>query len=183
MGKSSGSKPEKPKMSSQEKTQLAASKAEWDHYQSQYQPIERDYLKDSAQDHGDRTRAQGGAQVMREGTDSMRLAALGGGVSQAGGAVGNALTSTDVQGTGAERAERDGRMIGSLGVGREIATDTQRSLSGLARAGASSAIGEMHNKLKVDSARSAARAQMIGSLAGSITVSFVGYTAVAALLL
>lgn len=162
-----GDEPEKPKMSAQEKTKIAASKAEWDHYKSQYRPIEGDYLEAAGQDHSARTEAQGNAQVMREGTSNLQLAALGGGTSSAAGGVAGALTESGVRGAAAERQERDARMGGALGIGRDMATDTQRSLSGLARSGAQTAIGEMNNKLKVDSARSAARAQMIGSLAGA----------------
>lgn len=167
MGKSKPKAPKKPEMSIGEKTQHAVAAAEWDHYKAQYQPIERDYLRDAQLDRSDRARSQASSAVMREGTDAMRLAALGGGVSGAGGAVGNAMTEARVGATAAEREERDGRILGALGVGRQLATDTTRSLSALGRSGAQGAIGEMRNKLKVDTARSAARAQMIGSVAGA----------------
>lgn len=162
-----GSKPSKPKMSIQEKTQLAASKAEWDHYKKQYQPIERDYLRDSSVDHSARASAEADTGVMREGTESLRLAALGGGSSSVAGALGAARSEARNAAIAAERQERDQRMAGALGIGRELATDSQRSLSGLARAGSQTAVAKMQNKLKVDSARSEARASMLGSLAGA----------------
>lgn len=162
-----GDEPEKAKMSQSEKAQHAVSAAEWDHYKKTYAPLEDKYLSDSQRSFEDRGRAQASSSVMREGTDAMRLSALGGGVSGAASAVGNAVTQSQVAATSGAQQERDARMTGALGVGREIATDTNRSLSSLSSTGARGAIGEMQNKLKVDSARSAARAQMIGSVAGA----------------
>jgi hypothetical protein len=65
-------------------------------------------------------------------------------------------------------------MAGALGVGRELATDTNRSLSSLANTGARGAINDMQNKLRVDTARSAARAQVLGSLAGAGAAMYTG---------
>lgn len=169
-----GSSPKKAEMSTSEKTQHAVAAAEWDHYKSTYAPIENDYLSDSQRSFEERGRAQASSSVMREGTDAMRLSALGGGVSKAAAAVGNAATESQVAATSAAQQERDTRMTGALGVGREIATDTNRSLSSLSSTGARGAISEMQNKLKVDSARSAARAQMIGSVAGAGTAAYMG---------
>jgi len=159
--------PKKPEMSISEKTQLAASAAEWRHYKRQFQPIEEQQLSDSARDFSDRAEAQGNSSVFRAGTGSLQAAAFTGGVSRSAGAVGGALTSSGVSAVGAERSERDERMVGTIGIGRKIATDTQSSLSGLARSGANTAIAEMQNKLKVDTARSSARAKSLGSLAGA----------------
>lgn len=169
-----GSKPSKPEMSESEKVQHAVSAAEWDHYKNTYVPLEGEYLRDSGRDFGDRGRAQTASTVMRQGTDAMRLSALGGGVSSTADTVGSALTEGNVGATHAAQLERDGRMAGALGVGREIATDTNRSLSSLANTGARGAINNMQNKLRVDTARSAARAQVLGSLAGAGTAAATG---------
>lgn len=169
-----GSKPSKPEMSQSEKVQYAVAAAEWDHYKNTYMPLEGEYLRDSGRDFGDRGRAQASSAVMREGTGAMRLSALGGGTSSTADAVGAALTEGKVGATHAAQLERDGRMAGALGVGREIATDTNRSLSSLANTGARGAINNMENKLRVDTARSAARAQMIGSLAGAGAAAYMG---------
>lgn len=169
-----GSKPSKPQMSQSEKVQHAVSAAEWDHYKSTYVPLEGEYLSDSGRDFSDRGRAQASSAVMRQGTDAMRLSALGGGVSAVGDTVGAALTEGKVGATHAAQAERDARMTGALGVGREIATDTNRSLSSLSQTGARGAISDMQNKLRVDTARSEARAQMLGTLAGAGAAMYTG---------
>lgn len=169
-----GSKPSKPEMSQSEKVQHAVSAAEWDRYKNTYMPLEADYLKDSGRDYSDRGRAQASSAVMREGTDAMRLSALGGGTSSTADTVGAALTEGRVGATRAAQLERDGRMAGALGVGREIATDTNRSLSSLAQTGARGAINDMQNKLRVDTARSAARAEMLGTLAGAGAAMYTG---------
>lgn len=169
-----GSKPSKPEMSTSEKAQHAVSAAEWDHYKSTYAPIESEYLSDSQRSFEDRSRAQTSSSMMREGTDAMRLSALAGGVSKSADAVGSALTGGKVEATSAAQQERDARMAGALGVGREVATDTNRSLTSLSTTGARGAISEMQNKLKVSSARDAAMAQAAGSLAGSATAVYMG---------
>ena len=169
-----GSKPSKPEMSKSEKVQHATSAAEWDHYKDTYVPIEKKYLKDSQKDFGDRGRAQSSSSVMRNGTDNLRLSALSGGTSDAGSVVGSAVTSSNVAATSSAQQERDSRMAGALGVGREIATDTNRSLGSLSSTGARGAISEMQNKLKVDTARDKAVAQALGSVAGSATAAYVG---------
>lgn len=169
MGKKKPKAPEKPGMSAAEKTQHAVAAAEWDHYKANYQPIERQYLADSQKDRSARATGQASSAVMREGTDAMRLAALGGGTTSVAGAVGGALAEGRVGAVNAERQERDARIAGALGVGRQLATDTTRSLSSLGRMGASTAINTMQNKLKVDNARSAARAQAVGSVVGAGT--------------
>ncbi|WP_075881451.1 hypothetical protein [Vreelandella massiliensis] len=169
-----GDKPDKPEMSKAEKAQHAVSAAEWDHYKETYAPLEDEYLKDSQKEFGDRGRAQASSKVMREGTEATRLAALGGGVSTSADAIGTALTGSKVGATHKAQLERDSRMSGALGIGREIATDTNRSLSGLARSGSQDAISKMQNDLKVDSARSAARSQALGAIAGAGASMYAG---------
>ncbi len=173
-GGGGGSAPQKPKMSAAEKTQYAVSAAEWDRYKTAYAPLEEQYLSDAQRNFENRGRAQASSSVMREGTEAMRLSALGGGVTGAASAVGNAAMQSRVAATSGAQQERDARMAGALGIGREIATDTNRSLSSLANTGAQGAINEMQNKLKVDSARSAARAQMVGSVVGAGAAVYMG---------
>lgn len=175
MGKGGGgSEPEKPKMSIGEKTQHATAAAEWDHYKSTYRPLERQYLSDAQKNLEDRGQAQASTSVMREGTDAMRMAALGGGVSGAASAVGNASTAARTKAASVAEQERDSRVTGALGVGRELATDSTRSLGSLATTGARGAINDMNNKLTVDTARSKARAEMLGSIAGAGTAMYMG---------
>lgn len=158
-----GSKPSKPEMSKSEKVQHAVAAAEWDHYKDTYVPLENQYLSDSQRNLEGRARANTSSAVMREGTDAMRLSALGGGVSRSAGILGSGLTAAKVGATHGAQSERDARMAGALGVGREIATDTTRSLSSLANTGARGAINDMQNKLMVSNAR----AQMVGAIAGA----------------
>lgn len=154
------SKPSKPEMSSSEKAQHAVAAAEWDHYKQNYAPLENRYLQDSQKDYTDRAQAQSRSQVMRGGTDSMRLSALGGGVSNVASTIGNAATASDVESANKAQTLRDERMVGALGIGRNVATNTTTSMSSLARTGARGAIGDMQNKLRVDTAKQKAIASL-----------------------
>ena len=165
MGGSSSSKPKKPKMSSSEKAQHAVAAAEWDHYKQNYAPLENTYLRDSLKDYAGRTKAQSSSQVMREGTEAMRLSALGGGVSKTASTIGNALGDARVEAANNAKLKRDERMVGALGVGRGVATNTSSSMQSLARTGARGSIGKMQNKLRVDMAREKAIASFAANSA------------------
>ncbi|MCP1316852.1 hypothetical protein [Halomonas sp. 707B3] len=148
-----GSSPSKPEMTLSEKAQHAVAAAEWDHYKQNYAPLENRYLSDSRKDYEGRTQAQSASQVMREGTEAMRLSALGGGVSKVGGTVADALTMSNVESASSAQQLRDNRMTGALGIGRDIATGTTSSMASLARTGAQGSINNMRNKLTVDMAK------------------------------
>lgn len=155
-----GSSPSKPKMSSSEKAQHAVAAAEWDHYKQNYVPLENQYLKDSQKDYTGRAQAQSRSQAMKQGTESMQLSALGGGMSSVASTIGNAQTRSDVESANNAQSLRDDRMLGALGIGRNIATGTTSSMSSLARTGARGAIGDMQNKLRVDTAKQQAMANI-----------------------
>jgi hypothetical protein len=169
-----GGSPDKPEMSGAEKAQHAVAAAEEDHYQSNYAPLGGEYLSDSQKDFGDRGRAQASSTVMREGTQNLQLSALGGGTSPAAGALGSALTGAQTSATAGAQEKRDARMAGALGIGRELSADTTSSLSALGRTGARNSISKMQSDLKVSQARSAARAQAVGSLAGAGMAAYGG---------
>lgn len=162
-----GSSPSKPEMSKAEKAQHAVSAAEWDHYKETYAPLEKEYLSDSQKNFEDRGRAQASSAVMREGTDALRLSALGGGTSEVAGDLGRALSESDVRATSEAQQKRDARMTGALGVGRELAADTEQSLSALGRTGANQSIQRMRSKAKAEARKQQAYSQAIGQVAGA----------------
>lgn len=169
-----GSSPSKPEMSGAEKAQHAVAAAEWDHYKTNYAPLEGEYLSDSQRDFEARGRAQASSSVMREGTKNLQLSALGGGTSSTAGSLGSALTGAETSATSGAQEKRDARMAGALGIGRELAADTTSSLSALGRTGARNSISKLQSDLKVSQARSAARAQAVGTLAGAGAAAYGG---------
>lgn len=169
-----GSSPSKPEMSKGEKAQQAVAAAEWDHYKATYAPLEKEYLSDSQKNFEDRSQAQASSAVMRGGTDSLRLSALGGGTSESAGRLGSALAESNVKATSEAQQKRDARMAGAIGVGRELAADTEQSLSALGRTGARQSIKRMQSEAKADAKRDQAVAQAVGTIGGAAYSQYGG---------
>lgn len=161
------SSPSKAEMSAGEKASLASGMAEWDHYKSNYAPLEKEYLEASDKDYTDRARAQAASAVMRGGTDGMRQAGAMGGITDASAAVAEGLTTGKTSATNSAQTLRDQRLVGALGVGRELATDTTTSMATLARSGASGSITKMQADLQRSTAKSAAIGQVAGAAIGA----------------
>lgn len=173
MGKG-GDKPKKPKMSQAEKVDAAVANAQWNHYKENYAPLERSFLADSVRDHSARAKANADNATFRAGTSGLAQLGASGTSGRTGSTVGNALAASREAAIAAERSDRDKRTLSALGVGRELATDSASSLGTLGRMGAQTSINEMHNKLKVDQAKTAARQKMIGSVVGAAAGAYAG---------
>lgn len=165
---SKGSKAPQVNESQAEKALADVSSQKWDRYKDIYQPVERDFIRNShRRDQFDVLESRGLADVAQASAGSFGDAiALGQGsinninatARHMGGARGSASHEAHLQG----RAMRDSAQLNALKIGNNMAADSQSGLAMAARASNTEALG----RARAQSIKNEGQANAIQTVAG-----------------
>lgn len=168
----SGGKNEKPQatpVSEGEKIQARLARDQIDYYKGTYQPLEQRFLSEAQQDYSPRLSAQAGSGAMRSATETLRQAAIGGGVTNTA-ALGAAIAEGRLAGAAQGRRERDDMRLDAINVGLGITADANRSLAQAGQLQTSSAIDRANEELVKMQAKQNTKNALVaaaGTLAGA----------------
>lgn len=172
-GGGGGSKPEPIPVSQGEKIQTGLARDQIDYYRNTFAPLEGEFAKLVNQDPSARLQGQNATASAREMTDTLRGAAMNGGVvDTAEIAEGKTLGRVGGMAQGA-RELADGR-LDALGVGLGITADATKSLGQAGQIQTNAAIDQTRLSLAKQQAKNDEKNALMGA-AGSLGGMYLGY--------
>lgn len=168
-----GSKPQAIQASAAEREQAKLAQEQINYYRGTFAPLEGEFARVVDRDPSARLQGQNASASAREMTETLRGAALAGGVVNTA-EMGEARTLGRVGGLAQGKRElADGRLE-ALGVGLGITADATKSLSTAGQIQTDAAIGETRLALAKQQAKNDERNALMGAV-GSLGGMYLGY--------
>lgn len=168
-----GSKPKEVQASEGEKQQAELARKQIGYYRDTFAPLEKRFADMADRDPSARLEGQNATASAREATETLRGAAIAGGVTSTAG-IAEAKTMGRVGGMAqGVRELADGR-LDALGVGLGITADSTKSLSQAGQIQTDAAIGQTRLALAKQQAKNDERNALVGAVA-SLGGMYGGY--------